>query len=216
MVLRVLVGLCVLACLALPLSAQIVPAEAALIVDSVEYPENVPDTHGKVFVTVAGATANAASVHLKRVGEQNVAIATESLPRVVFLERAGNVYFVRNIEGGVTVTVSDLVSGAGTESSRHTLTPGERRFFTVPVRAGASHHWVDIRWGQPGEEITLHIYAPDGTLGPYTDADDGLSDGRIFLDISSPEGLAAGDWYYEIGWAGGSGPVEFTFDTYGR
>lgn len=244
MELRVLVGVCVLACLALPLSAQIVPEEAtaagnsssitgdlpvevifsdkmALGTDSVEYPENAPDTPGKVFFTVTGAATNAASVYLKQAGEQNVAIATESftepLPRVVVLERTGNVYFVRNLKGDyggtVTVTVSDLESDAGTGGGRHTLAPGEKRFFAVPVTNGASHHWVDIAWDASFGDLILNIYPPDGCLGPYTDTDDGQRDGRIFLDISSFGGLAPGDWYYEVSRPGGEGPVEFTFET---
>jgi hypothetical protein len=158
------------------------------------------------------------SVYLEQAGEQNVAIATgfvtESLPRVVVLERTGNVYLVRNVEGEVTVTVSDQGSDAGTDSTRHTLAPGESRFFAAPVTDGTSHHWVDIGWDASAGDLILNVYPPDGCLGPYSDADDGQKDGRIFLDISSLEGLAPGDWYYEVGHHGGEGPVEFTFETH--
>ena len=241
MELRVLVVLCALACLALPLSAQIVPGEAtgagnssgvngdlpvevifsdeaAQTGDSIEYVLNAPVVYGNVLVSVAGAAANTASVCIVQPGKQSVMVATESLPRMVVLERTGNVYFVRNVkeeyEGTMTITVSDKGSDAGKDSNRHTLAPGEKRFFAVPVTDRASHHWVDIGWDASAGDLVLNIYPPDGHLGPYTDADDGMNDGRIFLDVSSPEGLAPGDWYYEVSRpGGGKGPVEFTFET---
>ena len=121
-----------------------------------------------------------------------------------------NVYLVREIEA--RVTVKENVTER--EAIRYTLDPGERRFFAVPVREGASHHWVDVDWGASAGDLALLICPPDGCLGPYTDTDDGVIDGRIFLDISSAEGLAPGDWYYKIEHAGGEGPVAFSFKTY--
>jgi hypothetical protein len=208
MELRVLAVLCALACLALPLSAQIVPGEAtgagnstsitgdlpvkvifsdeaAQTGDSIEYIMNTPVVYGNVLVTVAAA-ANTASICFEQSGEQSIAIATNSLPRMVVLERTGNVYFVRNVkeeyEGTMTITVSDNGSDAGKDSNRHTLAPGEKRFFAVPVADRTSHHWVDIGWDASAGDLVLNIYPPDGRLGPYTDADDGRSPGPAAKD----------------------------------
>lgn len=212
MELRVLVVLCVLACLAVPLSAQIIPGEAARE-SAAGNPGDTPGACGEVFVTVTDAVPETASVYV------NSAIAwnsgTNSLPQVVVLERTGNVYLVRNVEVQATVKANHPIPVAGPGTDRHTLAPGGKRFFAAPVRNGAPHHWVDIGWDASAGEITLLVYPPDGCLGPYTDADDGVIDGRIFLDISSPDGLAPGGWYYEVGRSGGSGPMEFTFETYG-
>ena len=224
MELRVLVGLCVLAFLVVPLPAQVVPTEATNRGDHIDYQE--------VCVAVAEKTADAVSVHAIQPTveklEYNVeelecpvergevaivrdsATALQALPRVVVLEGNTNVYLVREIEARVTVRENVTER----EAIRYTLDPGERRFFAVPVREGASHHWVDIRWNASAGDLALLICPPDGCLGPYTDADDGVIDGRIFLDISSAEGLAPGDWYYELRHSGGEGPVAFSFETY--
>lgn len=218
MELRVLVGLCVLAFLVVPLPAQVVPTEATNRGDHIDYQE--------VCVAVAEKTADAVSVRaiqptVKKL-EYNVeklecatvvrdsATTSPALPRVVVLEGDTNVYLVREIEARVTVKENVTERDA----IRYTLDPGERRFFAVPVREGASHHWVDVDWGASAGDLALLIYPPDDRLGPYTDADDGVIDGRIFLDVSSPEGLAPGDWYYELRHSGGEGPVAFSFETY--
>lgn len=242
MKLRVLVGLCVLVCLAVPLSAQIIPNGATgegnasgvpgdlpvevIVLDemahengSIEYAEVAPGAYGKVFVTVAATAANTAFIRSEQLGEQRLATLPHSvtLPRLVALERAGNIYLVRNVEGEegmLTVTMNDWRPNSGTDSRRHTLAPGETRFFAAPVTDGTSHTWVDIRWDTSAGDLILNLYPPDGRLGPYTDTDDGRRDGRIFLDVSSLEGLASGDWYYEVSQPGGEGPVEFTFETY--
>lgn len=165
MKLRVLVALCILACIAVPLAAQIVPGGASPGGDPAGHPET------NVCTTVTAAA---------------------------------------------TARTGDLIPLSGPETDRYTLAPGEKRFFTAPVRAGMSHHWLDICWNTPGEKVTLLVHGPDGSLGPYINTDDGLRNGRIFLDVSSPGGLASGNWYYEVGRPDGNGPVEFTFETYGR
>jgi hypothetical protein len=142
-----------------------------------------------------------------------------STPYVVILEKTGNFFVVREVAPrtdqryGVAVS-SDRVPGLGQNNSLHTVGPGEKRFFAEPVPDGAPQFWVDIRWDASAGDLRLQIYPPDGALGPYTDADDGRNDGRIFFRIASPEGPAPGDWYYEISRPGGEGQVEFSFETY--
>lgn len=60
---------------------------------------------------------------------------------------------------------------------------------------------VDLVWHKnPSNSLTLTIYRPDGIqLGPYHDADDGLSNGRIYLRLTESSGnFPAGTWRFKV------------------
>ncbi len=212
--LRVISVLCVLACLAGSISALSFSAEEAGSPGSAECAE--------VVVSVREETDTSSFTFATSSPDNDAVIAISPVPRMVYLERAGNFFLVRNAvssaEPLVTtwciVTVDNVTPGGGPDTGRHTLAPGESGFFAAPVPDGASQFWVDICWDASAGDLQLQIYSPDGSLGPYTDVDDGRRDGRIFLRIASPEGLPQDDWYYEISRTGG-GPVEFSLETYG-
>ena len=79
-----------------------------------------------------------------------------------------------------------------------TITQGETDWYSVVVPSGISSITVDLNWGYAPDSLTLTAIAPDGSLGPYHDADDGVTDGRIFLTFSRAGGIAAGTWTFKV------------------
>lgn len=59
---------------------------------------------------------------------------------------------------------------------------------------------TDLYWGVPSNSLTLKVITSEGTvLGPYHDADDGATDGRILLNFRKGSGnFAAGTWGFEV------------------
>jgi len=58
---------------------------------------------------------------------------------------------------------------------------------------------VDLNWGNSANSLRLKIYSPDGsTFGPYYDSFDGVTDGRINLNVINHAGVPQGTWYYEV------------------
>lgn len=76
---------------------------------------------------------------------------------------------------------------------------GDDNWHTVNVGDAIDSMDVDLKWEDGDSDLRLMIFTPDGkVLGPYYDDADGNTDGRIYLNISNTEGLAAGEWYLKV------------------
>lgn len=104
------------------------------------------------------------------------------------------------------VPIVPLVAGS--------ITQGQANWYSRLVTSGTTSMIVDLNWADTSDSLTLTIYAPDGTLGPYYDADDGRIDGRVYLLISQFGGLTEGTWYYKIYGERIQGSQGYTFVTY--
>ncbi|MCK9592497.1 MAG: hypothetical protein M0Q91_10870 [Methanoregula sp.] len=71
-------------------------------------------------------------------------------------------------------------------------------FYRETLPGGVDRQWIDLSWNNLNNPHTVVIYTPDTSLGPYQNTDDGVLDGRIFLEISSDSDLTPGTWYYQI------------------
>jgi len=71
-------------------------------------------------------------------------------------------------------------------------------YYNDVVPHGKQHEWVDLDWKDPSKDLKLTIFAPDATLGPYSDTADGKKDGRIFLDIASRLNVTTGHWFFRV------------------
>jgi|GEM_PF-1667204 len=105
-------------------------------------------------------------------------------------------------------------SPAGLSNSDYIAFPGETNHFSSQGRlwnlppiphfyretlpGGVDRQWIDLSWNNLNNPHTVVIYTPDTTLGPYQNTDNGVLDGRIFLEISSDSDLPPGTWYYQI------------------
>jgi len=94
------------------------------------------------------------------------------------------------------------------------ITQGETDWYSVSVPSGKSSLTVDLNWGYVPDSLSLSAIAPDGTLGPYYDAADGATDGRIFLTISRSGGLAPGTWRFKVYGVTVIGTQSYNFVTY--
>lgn len=83
-------------------------------------------------------------------------------------------------------------------STYYTITQGETDWYSTYVLFGTNELDVDLNWGSVQNSLAITVIAPDATLGPFYDADDGATDGRIHLLITKPGGLAAGTWNSNI------------------
>jgi hypothetical protein len=73
---------------------------------------------------------------------------------------------------------------------------------------------VDLYWGNPSNSLSLTAIAPDGTIGPFYDSSDGVTDGRIYLTISRTGGIAPGTWVFRVYGVSVVGTQSYNFVTY--
>ena len=78
---------------------------------------------------------------------------------------------------------------------------------------------VDLDWyNNPSNSLTLTIYPPGGkeVLGPYYDADDGITNGRIYLSLtdSNGENLPGGTWMFKVYGEKVQGTQNYEFNVY--
>ncbi|MEN6442356.1 MAG: peptidase domain-containing protein [Methanoregula sp.] len=78
------------------------------------------------------------------------------------------------------------------------ITQGQTVWQTKVVSSGTTTMFVDLNWGNNANSLTLTVFAPDGTLGPYYDSSDGITNGRIYLMISKSPSLTPGTWSFRI------------------
>ena len=95
-----------------------------------------------------------------------------------------------------------------------TITTGETDWYSVNVPSGASSIIADLNWGYAPDSLSLTAIAPDGTAGPYYDADDGVTNGRIYIMISRSGGIAPGLWKFKVYGVSVLGTQSYNFVTY--
>ena len=106
---------------------------------------------------------------------------------------------------------TDKFGGILPLSTYYTITQGETDWYSTYVSSGTDDLYVDLNWGSTQNSLALTIIAPDATLGPYYDADDGITDGRVHLLIAKSGGLAAGTWNSNIYGQNVQGTEYYTF-----
>ncbi|MGA2919169.1 PPC domain-containing protein [Methanoregula sp.] len=94
------------------------------------------------------------------------------------------------------------------------ITQGQTNWYSVVVPAGKASLTMDLNWGYVPDSLSLTAIAPDGTIGPYYDAADGVTDGRIFLKISRAGGIAPGTWNFKVYGVSVLGTQSYNFVTY--
>ena len=92
--------------------------------------------------------------------------------------------------------------------------PPVPRFYRETIPAGIDRQWIDLSWNTVNNPHTVVIHAPDTTLGPFQNVDNGVVDRRIFLEISSGSNLTPGPWYYQVRSTGTSPSGNDTFRIY--
>ncbi|MDE4908152.1 hypothetical protein L0665_05960 [Methanogenium marinum] len=95
------------------------------------------------------------------------------------------------LENAVTDTSGYCVIGYMDKSIKE----GELKPFHRQMPENLSRFTYDLLWGNTKDSLKLTIFAPDGMMGPYYDDSDGKVNGRIYLQISRPDGIKPGDWY---------------------
>ncbi len=139
------------------------------------------------------------------------------IPAQFVSENITGVVVIQSMEGGASqnFTFSESPSG-GSAYAINTVTVMEgspallvnnysfvapstaANYYNDVVPHGKQHEWVDLDWKDPSKDLILTIFAPDATLGPYSDNADGKNDGRIFLDIASRLNVTAGHWFFRV------------------
>lgn len=87
----------------------------------------------------------------------------------------------------------------------HLVMPSLPRFYRDTVPEGTGRQWINLSWADPEKPRALLIYSPEGTLGPYYNSYNGITNQRISLFMEQDTGLPAGPWYYEV--TAGNGAV---------
>ncbi|MBN1431186.1 MAG: peptidase domain-containing protein [Methanomicrobiaceae archaeon] len=97
--------------------------------------------------------------------------------------------------------------------SSGSISQDETKWFTAYVPAGKSSFFADLNWGDSSDSLSLTVYAPDCTLGPYYDSADGQINGRINIRISKSSGIASGLWKSKVFGHSVSGVQSFSYST---
>jgi hypothetical protein len=97
-----------------------------------------------------------------------------------------------------SVTVSEGSTPLYTNNLAFTNAPATANYYSDIVPDGKQHKWVDLDWKDTKKDLHLTIFAPDATFGPYDDASDGKTNGRIFLDIASMMNVTSGHWFFRV------------------
>jgi hypothetical protein len=95
-----------------------------------------------------------------------------------------------------------------------TITQGETDWYSAVVPSGKASITTDLNWGYVPDSLTLTVIAPDGTLGPYHDSSDGVTDGRILLSFSRTGGIAPGTWMFKVYGENVLGTQSYNFVAY--
>ena len=95
-----------------------------------------------------------------------------------------------------------------------TIMQGETDWYSVVVPSGRSSIIMDLNWGYVPDSLSLTAIAPDGTIGPFYDASDGVTNGRIFMTISRTGGIAPGKWMFRVYGVSVLGIQSYNFVTY--
>jgi cold shock CspA family protein len=96
--------------------------------------------------------------------------------------------------GDTTVHMPDISRLASSS-----LSQGQAIWYSTSVPSKKTAFSMDLYWGTPTNSLSLTIYTPDSSvLGPYYDAADGRTDGRISLRISKSGGLSSGTWSSKV------------------
>jgi hypothetical protein len=95
-----------------------------------------------------------------------------------------------------------------------TITTGQTNLYSLVVPAGTGSLTMDLNWGYTPDSLSLAAIAPDGTIGPYYDSSDGVTDGRIFLTISRAGGIAPGTWKFSVYGVSIQGSQSYNFVVY--
>lgn len=98
--------------------------------------------------------------------------------------------------------------------SAATITQGETDWYSYYVSSGTTSITTDLDWGDTSDSLSLTIIAPDGTLGPFYDTSDGVTDGEIALLISRSGGLAPGTWNFRVYGNQVTGAQSYNFFVY--
>lgn len=153
----------------------------------------------EVYVSYAVGEVNEipayAVLENQNTGFMTVTIMDASQTRNVTLfptQARGTVYAIN------TVTVSSDSEPLLVNSMSFDVMPAMANYYSDVVPLGKQHEWIDLYWKDPKKDLSLMVYAPDATLGPYTDMADGRMDGRIFLDVSSHLNVTPGHWFFKV------------------
>lgn len=115
----------------------------------------------------------------------------------------GAVLFVPTVSAKIVEEKNGYVVTPGTDTIRlpdiarfssQSISQGQTQSYTTYVAPGKTSFFSDLYWGVPSNSLSLTITAPGAVFGPYYDAADGRTDGRINLKISKTSGLASGSW----------------------
>lgn len=108
-----------------------------------------------------------------------------------------------------------METAAMADTYTNTIVQGQDTYHSVDVSSAITSMNIDLKWNDTANALRLMIYTPDGhILGPYTDASDGTTDGRININVSNKDGLATGEWYLKVTGSDVTGADDYYVRTY--
>lgn len=113
---------------------------------------------------------------------------------------AADLFETKKIDtGSYSITIPDIQRPA-VKTVYGSITDGQTVWVLKVVSGYYTQLCVRLNWGDPTDSLALKIHSPDShTFGFYYDTSGGgANDGYIPVNINNPDGIAEGNWYYEI------------------
>lgn len=108
--------------------------------------------------------------------------------------------------------LSSISSYMFTTSGVNYIVQGQTNWHNKYV-SSSDGFYTDVNWGNSANSLQLRVYTPDGyALGPFYDGSDGRIDGRIYLLIRRPGGVATGTYYGQVFGYSVQGAQSYTFN----
>jgi|GEM_PF-1971532 len=106
-----------------------------------------------------------------------------------------NLNFSQKQEMGIENAVLDKSGCRIIGYMDQSIAQGEAKSFHRQIPENLDRFTYDLFWQDEQNSLKLSVFTPEGMMGPYDDDDDGISNGRIYLQVSRNGSITAGDWY---------------------
>ncbi|MDD4127818.1 MAG: hypothetical protein PHV39_09075 [Methanomicrobium sp.] len=91
-------------------------------------------------------------------------------------------------------SIDQILSMKTVAKTLYSIQNGKINYHSSYVSSGKTSAKYDIDWTDSDNNLGLQIITPDTSFGYYHDSIDGVTDGRIYIEISSSYGLTTGTW----------------------
>lgn len=139
------------------------------------------------------------------------ALLAPAVSAKIIEEKGGIIVSTVTENDAVSKTPDDIFLPDMARLVSSSIRQGQTLSYSTYVSSGKKRFTSDLNWGNTVNSLALTVETPVGTFGPYYDAVDGTTDGRIILLLTDTSGLPSGTWWSDIYGQQVSGAQSFSY-----